>query len=45
LLEKVYGDLIFTRELVSKYSKLAGKNGDGDFIDAVNNVSIMIWAT
>jgi hypothetical protein len=36
--KKVFGDLIFTKELVSKYSKLVGKNGDGDFIDAVNHV-------
>ena len=36
--ENVHGDLIFTKDLVSKYSKLAGKNGDADFIDAVNHV-------
>ena len=36
--EKMHGDLIFTKDLVSKYNKLAGKNGDGDFIDAVNHI-------
>ena len=35
---KDHGELIFTKDLVSKYSKLAGKNGDADFIDAVNHV-------
>lgn len=34
----VNGDLIFTKDLVSQYNKLAGRNGDGDFIDAVNHV-------
>lgn len=38
LAEKVHGDLIFTKDLVSQYSKLTAKNGDADFIDAVGHV-------
>jgi hypothetical protein len=38
LAEKMDGDLVFTKDLVSKFSKLAGKNGDEDFIDAVSHV-------
>lgn len=38
LAEKVHGDLIFTKDLVSQYSKLAAKSGDADFIDVVGHV-------
>lgn len=38
LAEKVHGQLIFTKELVSQYNKVAAKNGDGDFVDAVSHV-------
>lgn len=36
--EKEYGDLVFTKDLVSKYYKLIARNGDGDFIDAVSRL-------
>ncbi|KAL7516349.1 hypothetical protein ACHAWX_001375 [Stephanocyclus meneghinianus] len=35
---KMDGDLVFTKDLVSKFSKLAAKNGDEDFIDTVSHV-------
>ncbi len=38
LTAQIEGDLIFTKELVSKFTKMATKNGDGDFIDAVGHV-------
>ena len=30
-------DLVFSKELVSSWGKMSGKNGDTDFIDAVNH--------
>ncbi|KAL7482849.1 hypothetical protein ACHAW6_008503 [Cyclotella cf. meneghiniana] len=38
LAKKMDGDLVFTKDLVSKFSKLAAKNGDEDFIDTVSHV-------
>ena len=38
LAKKMDGDLVFTKDLVSKFSKLAAKNGDEDFIDGVSHV-------
>ncbi|KAL7514800.1 hypothetical protein ACHAXN_012121 [Cyclotella atomus] len=38
LAEKAHGSLIFTKDLVSQYNKVAAKNGDGDFVDAVGHV-------
>lgn len=32
------GGLVYSKDLVSKYGKLSTKNGDADFIDAVNHV-------
>mmetsp|Transcript_7091 Transcript_7091/g.14242 ORF Transcript_7091/g.14242 Transcript_7091/m.14242 type:complete len:364 (-) Transcript_7091:119-1210(-) len=31
-------DLVFTKEMVSSWGKMSSKNGDADFIDAVNHV-------
>ena len=32
------GGIIYSKDLVSKYGKMSTKNGDNDFIDAVNHV-------
>ena len=32
------GNLVFSKELIGKFGKLASKNGDSDFIDAVSHV-------
>jgi len=32
------GELLYSKELVSKFTKMSSKNGDADFIDAVNHV-------
>ena len=32
------GGLLYTKELISAFGKISTKNGDADFIDAVNHV-------
>mmetsp|Transcript_54011 Transcript_54011/g.114717 ORF Transcript_54011/g.114717 Transcript_54011/m.114717 type:complete len:350 (+) Transcript_54011:78-1127(+) len=32
------GGLVYSKDLVSKYNKMSTKNGDADFVDAVNHV-------